>query len=720
MYKIWMNMKIRNVILMTAVASVALMAAFCPKPTPADKEAVLLQKIMEIMATLHYAPQTMNDDLSKKVYKLYLDRADAGRRFLTQQDVDQLKPFETQLDEAITKQDFTFFNKSVERLDAGMVKAEAYYQEALKQQWDFTKEERIELDGDKKPYAKDDNDMKDVWRRMVKYEVLTRLASKMDDKEKGKEEVKDKTDGELQKKAIEEVTKTYNDYFKRIKKVKRNDRFSTYLNSIANVFDPHTEYFEPIEKQSFDISMSGRLIGIGATLQTDLESDYTKVSSIVVGGPAFKQGELKEGDLIVKVAQADKEGVEIAGMDINEVVSMIRGKENTEVRLTVKAKADGKTKVVSIVREEVIISDGYAKSLIIQANKDSERIGYIKLPKFYADFDKEDGHQCAEDVEIELEKLKKQNVKGIILDLRNNGGGSLRDVVKMSGYFVEEGPIVQVKDRKGAPDVLSDTDPSVQYTGPLVVMVNEFSASASEILAAAMQDYGRAIIVGSNTYGKGTVQRFFDLDRMPGNNDIKPLGSIKMTIQKFFRINGGSTQLEGVKPDIILPDAYSEVNVGEKDNEHPMPYTRIAEVKYGQAVVDLKKLPKIAEYSKKRVEKNETFKLIAENAKRIKDQRDKSEYSLNLKEYRANETKMREANKKFENISKPIDGIVAENLQEDLTALNGLNDASKTIRNTEWLKDVKKDLHLYETMMILKDMLQNATFKTASAEVKKD
>jgi carboxyl-terminal processing protease len=714
-------MKIRNVILMTVVASVALMAAFCPKPTPADKEAVLLKNIVDLMSQMHYAPQQFNDDLSKKVYKLYMNRADAGRRFLTQQDVDQLKPFELQLDEALKTQDFTFFNKSVQLLDAGMLKAEKYAQEALKQQWDFTKEERIELDGDKKPYAKDDTELKDVWRRMVKYEVLTRLVSKMEDKEKGKEEFKDKTEAELQKKAVEEVTKTYTDYFKRIKKIKRTDRLSTYVNALANVFDPHTEYFEPIEKQSFDISMSGRLIGIGATLQSDIESEYTKVSSIVIGGPAFKQGELKEGDLIMKVAQGDKEGVDIVGMDINEVVSMIRGKENTEVRLTVKAKADGKTKVIAIIREEVIISEGYVKSLVIQATKESERIGYIKLPKFYADFDKEDGHQCAEDVEIELEKLKKQNVKGIILDLRNNGGGSLRDVVKMSGYFVEEGPIVQVKDRRNAPEVLSDTDPSVQYTGPLVVMVNEFSASASEILAAAMQDYGRAIIVGSTTYGKGSVQRFYDLDKMvPGNSDIKPLGQIKMTMQKFFRINGGSTQLEGVKPDITLPDNYSEINVGEKDNDYPMPYTRISEVKYNQAVVDLKKLPKIAEYSKKRTEKNETFKLITENAKRIKEQREKSEYSLSLKEYRANDAKTRESGKKFENMMKPIDGFFAENLQEDLTVLNSSGDSSKIIRNTEWLKDVKKDLHLFETTMIMKDMIQNATFKTASAEVKKN
>jgi carboxyl-terminal processing protease len=376
----------------------------------------------------------------------------------------------------------------------------------------------------------------------------------------------------------------------------------------------------------------------------------------------------------------------------------------------------------------VIIDEGFAKSLIIQNSKDSEKIGYIKLPKFYADFDKDDGHQCAEDVEVEVEKLKKAGVKGIILDLRNNGGGSLRDVVKMSGLFIEEGPIVQVKNRFDKPDVLNDTDPSVQYNGPFIVMVNEFSASASEILAAAMQDYGRAIIVGSPTYGKGTVQRFFDLDRAvsgnpvaDNNESIKPLGQIKITIQKFFRVNGGSTQLKGVTPDILLPDNYTEVNVGERDNEYPMPWTQIQPVKYTQNVVDFRKgLSKISDNSRKRVSSNETFKQIMENAKRIKAQRDESSYSLNMKSFRDYEKKQKEIAKKYNDSMKPIDGFVAENLSEDLASLTAAKDSSKTVRNTEWLKDVKKDVHLYETLMIMKDMIQNATFKTAAADVKRN
>ena len=723
-------MKFRNAFLITAISATAFVAALCPKPTPADKEAVLMQAINNALASLHYSPQQMTDEFSKKTFKVYLDRTDAGRRFLTQQDIDELKVYETQIDDQLKASDLTFFNKSVELLGKGMAKAEVAYQKALTMPIDFTKNEKVELDGDKKPYAKDDADLADMWRKMVKYEVMTRLANKLDDKDKGKEGVKDKSEADLQKAALAEMTKQYNDYFKRIKKQKRNEHLSLYLNSAINVFDPHSEYFEPIEKQNFDIGMSGRLIGIGARLQTDAESDYTKVSEVTIGGPAHKQGELKEGDLIMKVAQGDKEPVDVSGMDINEVVSMIRGKLATEVRLTIKAKSDGKVKVISIIREEILIDEGFAKSLIIQADQNSERIGYIKLPKFYADFENENGRRCAEDVEAEIEKLKKANVKGIVLDLRNNGGGSLSDVVKMAGFFVEEGPMVQVKGRYDKPDVMNDTDPTVQYTGPFVIMVNEFSASASEIMAAAMQDYGRAIIVGTPTYGKGTVQRFFDLDRAVnrGNSgglvdkdgkSIGALGNLKVTIQKFFRINGGSTQLKGVTPDIILPDSYMEVPVGEKDNEHPLAWTQINPVKYSQAVVDMKRLPQIVANSQKRVEKNPVFAAYRDNAKRMKTQRDNSEYPLNIKEYRALEAKRDAEIDKFKAAIKPIDAFVAENIADDLTVLNAGQDSSKIIRNREWLKDVKKDAHLYETLLVVKDLIQNATFKTAAADVNK-
>ena len=726
--KIWWNMKFRNVFLLTVVVSSVLVAAFCPKPAPADRETALLQSLMSALGQLHFSPQTMDDEFSKKVYKLYLDRIDAGRRFYTQSDVDQLKPSELLLDDQTRAYQLTFFNKSVELLDANMVKVEGFYKEVLDMPIDFTIHEKIEMDGDKKPYAKNDAELKDMWRKMVKYEVMTRLSNKLEDKEKGKTDYKDKSDEELKKAALTETAKQYNDYFKRLKKLKRMDRLSTYLNSIANVFDPHTEYFEPVEKQNFDIGMSGRLIGIGAQLQTDLETDFTKITNVIIGGPAHKQGELKEGDIIMKVAQGDKEPVEIAGMDINEVVSMIRGKEKTEVRLTVKSKTDGKTRVIPIIREEVIMDEGFAKSLIIQESKDAERIGYIKLPKFYADFENDNGHQCAEDVAVEVEKLKKAGVKGIVIDLRNNGGGSLRDVVKMSGLFIEQGPIVQVKGRYDRPDVLSDTDPSVQYAGPLVIMVNEFSASASEIMAAALQDYGRAIIVGTPSYGKGTVQRFFELDRALGRGGnsvvdasgqpISGLGSLKVTIQKFFRVNGGSTQLKGVTPDIILPDSYMEIPIGEKDNEHPMPWTSINPVKYSQGVVDLKTLPLIKANSNKRVAANPTFQAVTSNAKRMKSQRENQEYPLDLAGFRAFEADQDAQLDAYKKAIKPIEGFTMANLADDLAAITAKNDSSKIIRNNEWLKDVKKDNQLFETILIMRDMIQNATFKTAAIENK--
>ncbi|MEO1715046.1 MAG: S41 family peptidase, partial [Bacteroidota bacterium] len=379
-----------------------------------------------------------------------------------------------------------------------------------------------------------------------------------------------------------DVLKTFDDWYERLEKRKRSDYLSIYINSITNVFDPHTSYFEPIEKQNFDINMSGKLEGIGARLQSD--GNYTKITSVIVGGPAWKQGDLKENDKIMKVAQDGEDPIDVTGMQLDDVVSQIRGEKGTKVILTVK-KIDGSIADIEIVRDVVILEEGFAKSLILHTTA-KEKVGFISLPRFYDDFYDEEGRSCARDVATEIDKLKKENVRGIILDLRNNGGGSLRDVVTMSGFFIEKGPIVQVKARGRSPEVLEDNDPSVKWDGHLIVMVNQFSASASEILAAALQDYERAVIVGStSTFGKGTVQRFYNLDRaIPGYSELKPFGEIKLTTQKFYRIDGGSTQLKGVTPDIILPDMYSYIETGEKEQEYPMNWTQIAPVPHEQNV----------------------------------------------------------------------------------------------------------------------------------------
>ena len=308
----------------------------------------------------------------------------------------------------------------------------------------------------------------------------------------------------------------------------------------------HTGYFEPIDRENFNIGMSGKLKGIGARLTTD--GDFTKISEIIVGGPAWKKGELEKDDLITKVAQdVDDEPVDLTGMVLDDVVQLIRGEPGTTVYLWVK-KADGSVEEISIVRDVVVIDESYAKSLILESEDENENVGYIRLPRFYGDYQNRDGRQCSDDIRKEIEKLQDENVKGIILDLRNNGGGYLSEVVKMSGLFIEEGPVVQVKNRGRKPHVLNDEDSRVQYDGAVVVMVNQFSASASEILAAALQDYGRAVIVGTatSTHGKGTVQRFWDLDNaIQGHTEIKPLGSIKLTIQNYYRVNGGFCSVEG-------------------------------------------------------------------------------------------------------------------------------------------------------------------------------
>jgi len=493
-----------------------------------------------------------------------------------------------------------------------------------------------------------------------------------------------------------------------MEKRQRKDYLSDYLNSFTSVFDPHTNYFLPADKENFDIGMSGRLEGIGARLQ-ETPTDETKVVMVVPGGPAYNGKVIEVEDIILKVAQDDDgDWVDIAGWDINDVVAKIRGKKGTKVRLAVK-KVDGSVVETTIIRDEIIMDEGYAKSAILDLEGIGDNIGYIKLPRFYADFNKRDGHQCAVDVGIELEKLKKQKVNGIILDLRNNGGGSLRDVVDMSGFFIEEGPIVQVKSRQANAEILNDRDPSVQYDGPLIVMVNSFSASASEILAAALQDYDRAVIVGSDaTFGKATVQRFFDLDRaIRGYSDIKPLGQVKVTTQKFYRITGNSNQLEGVIPDIVLPDNYDFIKTGEQEYETAMKQTKIETVAHNQNVFQVKNKAALRTASEGRVANNEIFQKIQENAKRLKKQRESTSYPLNIDNFR----KKKEADKteaaKYKDLMTPIEGLTVSNLAVDLTLINA--DSSKIGRNDAFIKGLQKDVYIEETLHIMQDLVKGST-----------
>lgn len=700
-------MKLRGIYVFPLIIAVTLLAGFYPYRSRSSaeepKENVLLKTMMAFIDQLHFSPKNLDDAFSRSLYTYYLEDMDGYHRFFTQEDLKKLSAQEAQLDDQIRGGTVQFFEDSYSMLNASLTKTQGYYREILAQPFDFTTREQFEIDPEKRPFARNDAELKDLWRKYLKYETLDRLLDKVKSQEKDSgdnAEIPKKTIAELEKESREATLKNYDEYYERLFKVKRSDRFGEYLNAIAAMFDPHTNFFAPVEKQNFDIRFSGRLEGIGATLQT--QGDYTRVASIVVGGPAWKGKELQENDLIMKVAQGtDGEWQDISGMVVNDVVQLIRGKKGTLVRLYIK-KVDGSTKTIQIVREVVQIEDTYARSLLLDGN-DGARIGYLYLPSFYADFNDPNGRFCAKDVAIELEKLNAENVAGIILDLRNNGGGSLRDVQRMTGYFIESGPIVQVKSRDSQPEILRDTDKRVQYGGPLVVMVNNLSASASEILAAALQDYGRAVIVGSTTYGKGTVQRFFNLDNgIPDNPEIQPLGEVKITTQKFYRVNGGSTQLKGVAPDIVLPDEFQLSEVGERQEDHPLAWTQIPSVAYSQNTFRIKNMEDLKRRSKSRIEKDPVFQKVAQNAQRIKAIRDASVISLQLDEYRSLEAAREKEGEAYKDFF-PKDAIKnVRHLAVDLPALEG--DESAKARSTEFIKSVAKDVYIRETIHILQDM----------------
>jgi carboxyl-terminal processing protease len=696
-------MKFRGPVFLSIVAIILLMlGAFYPSQEKAsEKESILMHTMLGGLNQLHYQPLNLDDEFSKKVFRLYLDRIDGGRRWLIQKDVDELKQFELDIDNESEAGNFDYFDHSLKLLESGISRAKKIYADILSKPFDFDKDETFEIEDEDKPFAKNEKELKEYWHKSLKYETMTRLANKLEKQKNNSEADKAASIESLEAESRKEVLEKYDDLFERIGDLRRSDRLSDYLNAITNVYDPHTGYFEPKDKENFDIGMSGTLEGIGARLQT--EGEFTKVVSIVPGGPAWKQKELENDDLIMKVEEDGKDAVDVTGYRLDDVVKLIRGDKGTKVTLTVK-KVDGTIKDIPIIRDVVIIDESYAKSMILDFPGKIENVGYIRLPRFYADFNRSEGRSCAEDVAKELEKLKAQNVNGIILDLRDNGGGSLRDVVTMSGLFIEKGPIVQVKARGSSPEVLKDDDPKVQYDGDLIVMVNSYSASASEILAAALQDYGRAVIVGSkSTYGKGTVQRFFDLDRaIRGYNEVKPLGEVKLTIQKFYRVNGGSTQLRGVEPDIVLPDRFQFIDIGEKDHKYAMQWSEIDPVPFGQSVTTLDGLQNWKKASEARVKENETFQLVLESANRLKVQRDQKSYSLNLKKYQQEEEKLEKEAEKYDNIFKEIEGLKVYNLEEDLAAINA--DESHEARNEEFIKSLRSDIYIDEVLNILRDM----------------
>lgn len=672
---------------------------------PTTKQEKILRSVGEMLQEIHYSPKNIDNKFSEEVFNKYLGDVDVEKNILLQSDIDALSKYRYRIDDEILGNEKPEFVPTVTAIfKKRMVEAEQIYKDILAKPFDFTVDEEADFNFDKVGFPKNDAERREAWRKRLKYLTLERYADLLEAREANKKN-KDfvaKSDIELEKEARMKAMKTMDYYFDRLnyKLNNEDDRFNIFVQDIVQSMDPHTDYLPPVDKRYFDEQMSGRFFGIGASLLRD-EDGNIKITSLVSGSPASKSGQINVGDVIKKVAQGNQEPVDVTGFFVEDAVKIIRGTKGTEVRLTLK-KADGSVKTVSLIRDEIVQDElTFAKSAVV--NTEKGKIGYIYLPEFYADFENPKGNRCSIDVAHEVMKLKEDKVDGIIIDLRNNGGGSLYDVVQMVGLFVPQGPVVQVKDRDGRAQVLSDHDKSVLYDGPLAVMVNEYSASASEIFAAAIQDYKRGIIIGStSTYGKGTVQRNIGLDRTMGIMDPNSqLGSVKLTLQKFYRINGGSTQLKGVSSDIVLPDVLEYSKVREKDNPDALPWDEIQKADYSpwKYAYDLNVIKKESE---ERLKNNPSFGLIRANAEWLDKQNDKK-YPLNIEKYREEQKQIKATVKQIETLSKLQKPMNVLGLPQDADRYAGDKDKQK--RYEQWLKGLGTDIYLNEAINVEDDMV---------------
>lgn len=678
---------------------------------PKSKYAKVLRYVGNLLEQGHYSPKKIDDAFSKEVlYKFTEELAD--KNIFLASDIESFKKFETKIDDEIHGADLESFYAINDLYLKRLNETSLLYQDILAKPFDFTKDETVLFDEKKMNYPKNEAERKDVWRKRLKYMVLSRYADMLTEREKNKDnkDYKAKADSTMEREARDAVRKQIERYFITKKTHDTIDEnFSTFVNVITGAMDPHTNYFPPIDKRSFDEGMKGSFFGIGAQLKED--DGKIKIASLITGMPAWKGGELRVDDEIIKIAQGKADPVDVTGYSVNDAIKLIRGSEKgSEVRLTVR-RMDGSIKVISLIRDEIKLDDTFVKSAIINGD---HKIGYIYLPEFYIDYDNPTGARCADDVAKEITKLKAENVEGIIMDLRGNGGGSLPEVIRMAGLFIEDGPVCIVKGRDERPTQLRDKDKSVLYTGPLTVMVDEFSASASEIFAAAIQDYKRGIVLGStSTYGKGTVQRNIPLNPETDNplfvnKKSEDLGFVKLTLQKFYRISGGSTQLKGVIPDIILPDRNEYLKFREKDNTSALGWDEITKAEYKPWTSTVSN-DAVVKYSYDQLSKNSTFSKIRSSVEWLQQYNEK-EYSLNLTKYREEQKKLKETFKQLEDLYKLNKEMNVYNIPADTVVINAAKE--KVDKNNKWLKSIRSDIYIDESVKVINNMItQSATAK---------
>ena len=665
-----------------------------------EKDKVLISVLNYMLTKGHYNQKELNDDFSEMVFNNFIADLDPSKRYFTKIDIKEFSKYKYQIDNQLKESDIAFYSLVYGRFLEKIKNAKNYYNAILKKPFNYKKDEVIDLDFKAIDYAKTEKELLNFWRKQLKLQTIDKIRDQenLDEEEFKKDQsFKKRSFSTLEKKARADVMESMENLYIRIDELEHRDWFSTYLNSITEAFGPHTIYMPPNIKESFDQDMSGKVEGIGARLQK--KGIYTHIVELVSGGPAWKQGDLEDGDIILKAAQENEDPVDIVGMRLDDAIKFIKGPKDTKVSLTVKKKIDGSTQVITITRDIVQLEETFVKSSVVE--KDGKKYGVIDLPKFYINFDDRNFRDSAKDMEKEIERLKEENVEGLLIDLRNNGGGSLDTAIKIAGLFVDKGPVVQVKYRNETPIVKQDVDNRIQWKGSLVLLVNELSASASEIFAAAMQDYNRAVILGGNqTYGKGTVQNILPINKFYPNykND---LGYLKMTIQKFYRINGGSTQVEGVYSDIAMPTRFSYMKYGERDLEGALPWDKVPQASYSQ-VNTYSNFSDVVTTSIERINKDPKFQLIDEYAKWLKKVQDDSSFSLNYKEYQK-ESKLSDAYaEKFKSVFKYQSGLAFNSPSYELPLFEVNKDLKE--KRDAWHKNLSKDLYISEALNVLSEL----------------
>lgn len=703
-----MKFKLNKLLLFIPLTT--LMFCFNSPQNDDEKMQTIMVSVKNTLSYLHYSPKPINDAYSQEVYTHYFELADPAKRYFLQSDMNEFAKHKTKLDDYLNQGNLAFYKLTVDRLFQRVDEIDKMTKDIFSKPIDLNEDETLILEPKLKKVPATQQEQYNEWKKYIKYNILQEIESlnaKQESQQKKKDsiikyklkdtiKVPNLTPEQKRIKATEEVKDLVTDTFTRFKKRKKMDWFTVYMNAYTEVFDPHSNYYSPKDKEDFDTSFTGKVIGIGAIIQE--KKGYLYLGPLTIGAPAWKSKQLSEGDKILKVrSKPNEEPVNVVGMLSDEAVRLIRGEKGSQVTLTVEKK-DKTIKEVTMIREEVAIEDTFARSIIVNA-PNGKKYGFINLPGFNADFEDAKGRNASDDIKNELVKLKAQKIDGVILDLRNNGGGSLTEVGDIMGLFMNEGPYVQVKDGNGKIQTLRNKTNAPLWTGPLVIMQNELSASASEILAGEMQDYGRAVIVGSpQSFGKGTVQTFVDLNRFLNTND--DFGSLKLTIQKFYRITGESTQRKGIESDIKMKDFFTYSEIGERYDDYALPWDKIPAAKFQP--LNYFNIGALEKSSATRMANNKNYQLLLESAQ-WKEALDKEEtITLNLTKFNELMKKRKDQIKKFSALDKYDNSLKFALYQSDLTREK--TDEAFKRKSENWVKNLRKDLYLQEAVNVISEM----------------